>query len=81
MHKLPNEVSAYIKEYFVEGYLSDIQTSNDTKGLLVYNIVINDNELIHYLKFSKDGKLIRHRTEPLFEEDYYEGNYYGIDDY
>lgn len=80
IHQLPPEASAYIRDHFREEYLIEIKEEKDKHGHIYFKVEVSENDIIHHLKFDKNGKLIKSETEPTFEEDYYEGGFYGADD-
>ncbi|RNL87776.1 hypothetical protein ED312_09885 [Sinomicrobium pectinilyticum] len=77
MNKLPHHVFTYIRKHFREGYFSNIESIRDKDGHLLFRAKIHENETIHHLEFNAQGSLLKHETEPMFEEDYYEGRFYG----
>lgn len=89
MKNLPHQISEYIRNRFVDGYISNIKTVNDTEGNNKYIITVNDDETIHYLNFDSNNRLVYHSSTPMFEDDdhdYYRASMHGlglhgIDDY
>lgn len=79
MNKLPHHVFSYIRKHFREGYFRNIESVEveDKDGHLLFRAKIYENEIIHYLEFNAEGQLLKHETEAVFEEDYYEGGFYG----
>lgn len=80
MQKLPHKISLYITQHFPEGYLADIKTIEGEDGQISYKIDVNEYEDVYHLEFNEEGILIKHVSEPLYDEDYYEGSYYGAAD-
>ena len=72
MHKLPHEISSYILKNYYDGYLSDIKSVKDKYGHIYYKINLLEKGLIHHLKFHEKGTLIKHETEPLLEEYFFD---------
>ncbi len=71
MHKLPYEISNYIRKHFYEGYLSTVDLEKSKDGGKFFKIVLHENGVLHYLKFREDGTLLEHEKEVLYEEYYY----------
>ena len=72
MHKLPLEISFFIFKNYYEGYLSNVKSVKDKYGHVYYKINLLENGVIHHLKFREEGNLIKHETEPLLEEFYFD---------
>ena len=77
MQKLPHQLSVYIRENFPEGFLSEIKPIEDENGHLFYKIDVNDNETVYHLEFNEKGNLIKHESERLYAEVFYEKGFYG----
>jgi len=77
MTKLPVKISNYIKQNFREDYLIEVKPILGKKHNTFFKIDITENDVIHHLEFSEKGLVIKHDSEPLFKEDYYEGDFYG----
>ncbi len=80
MQKLPYEILAYIRNHFQEGYLSDVKSLKDKNGQTSFKIEVTQNEVVHQLEFNGLGKLTKNHSKPRYEEDYYEGSFYGEKD-
>lgn len=77
MYRLPYKISSFIKNRFREGYLVEIKPIKYKDSHRIFRVEINENDVIHHLEFNERGKLIKHQTEPEFEEDYYKSDTYG----
>jgi hypothetical protein len=77
MYKIPHEVSTYIRGHFKEYYHFDFSSEKNKEGNIIYKVELHENEILHLLEFNQKGKIIKHDTLPIFEEDFYEGNFYG----
>jgi len=77
MDKLPAKITEYIRNNFREGYLMEIKPVTTKTHRTFFKIDITENEILHHLQFSEKGILTKHESEPLFKEDYYEGEFYG----
>lgn len=80
MYKIPQEVTAFIREHFRDGFLIDIAPSKNKNGDLTFKIKVDEDYVMHYLEFSSNGNLLSHESEPSFKEDYFEGSFYGSDE-
>ncbi len=80
MDKIPFEISAYIKDHFREGCLSDIKTERTESGHFQYKVKVYEDQLIHLLEFNEKGHLIKSDERPVYNEDYFEGMFYGNKD-
>lgn len=80
MQKLPHEISRYIRNKFREGYISDIKRIENKAGEIIFKARIIEDDIVHHLEFDEKGKVLKHETEPTYEEDYYEGDFYGYED-
>lgn len=79
MSKLPQPVAAYLNKHYPDVNMVSVNTRRDNSGHTLYKVVINQEEMVHHLTFSENGQLLNADTEPLYDEDYYEGGFYGND--
>lgn len=77
MSKFPFEISAYISEHFRDGCQTDIQSRRSKSGPPQYKVKVYEDQIIHLLDFNEKGALVKHREIPAYEEDYYDGMFYG----
>lgn len=80
MTKLPYNVSIYINTHFREGFLTRTYSVRDQYGHKDYIVDISQNDLIYHLIFNEQGKLINETVDPAYDEDYFEGSFYGEDE-
>jgi len=80
MKKLPFEISKYISDHYLEGQVTDIKTAKDKHGHKAYLVNISKNDMVYHLKFTESGKLITSDSEPIYDEDYYEGGFFGSEE-
>lgn len=77
MHKLPHEVFTYIRDHFLDGHLVNVKTTKDEHGHLQFHVEVSENDVVHHLEYNEEGGLTKRWSDPAFDEDYYEGDYYG----
>jgi hypothetical protein len=70
--KIPYKISEYIEEHFRDDFLFEVKEIKMINGQLYYNIEVAKDEHIHYLRFNKDGDLVKEGTEQAFPPDIHE---------
>lgn len=78
--KLPAATLSYIKEHFKEGDITGSRALKNSHGQLIHRIEVTENEVIYQLDFNDEGKLLNRASWPVYDEDYYEGDFYGDED-
>lgn len=80
MNKIPNAVRKYVGAHFRDGFLREVTPYRTREGQTAFSFDIVEDNVLYHLRITKDGQLISRETEPLFEEDYVEGEFYAAED-
>lgn len=80
MKKLPHQASTYVRTHFENAFIKEVHEKKNEFGHLFYTVDLNSNDLAYHLEFNNDGELISSQTKPLFEEDLFDGEFYGEDE-
>lgn len=67
LSEIPSKINDYIKNYYQEDLVSNIEILQGDNGLVIYDIdVCGDNSICH-LKFNSSGVLIEKNTESIVD--------------
>lgn len=80
MQNLPKKIRVYITRRFSDGTVSDVRRVRSRKGNIFYLLEISEDEVLYRLRFDITGRLLRRVAEPRFDEDLYQGGFYGEPD-
>lgn len=77
---LPQRMSDYIQNYFRSEFITDVRTTRNHNGELIYIAEISHDNTLYNLRFDKSGNLLHLDSEPALElyNDY--ESYRGLDD-
>jgi hypothetical protein len=64
---MPQKINEYIKTYYQEDLISNIEILQGENGMATYDIDISGDSSVYHLKFNSSGVLIEKITEPLFD--------------
>jgi hypothetical protein len=81
MNKVPYAASKYIREHYRGGYLSKVTPVTTKSGKTIFKVEVTENDVIHHLTFNEEGKLMDHRDDPVYDDDYFEGSFYGEEEF
>ena len=67
LSKIPSKINDYIKNYYQEDLVSNIEILQGDNGLVIYDIDICGDNFVYHLKFNSSGVLIEKNTESLVD--------------
>ncbi|HXH17684.1 MAG TPA: hypothetical protein VNJ07_01270 [Chitinophagales bacterium] len=67
--KIFNQISRYISEHFRGSFLYETKTTKDAHGNIFYEVELSQDDVIHHLRFNKEGKLVSKEVEEAFPEE------------
>jgi hypothetical protein len=68
-HKLPHNISEYIREHFRGSLLSEVKEHHDSHGRRLYDVELSHEDLIYQLRFDEKGVLINKTMEESFPDE------------
>ena len=77
MKGLHAQAIQYVKKHYPDGLVEEIAVLKDKYGRAYYKVVVVEDEVVYGLEFNHLGGLMRSSQKPLYDEDYYEGGFYG----
>lgn len=79
MRTLPVSVLSYIREHYREAERMEPMPDRDAYGKPLWRVRLYKGDHIYLLYFSDKGSFLKKESLPKFEDDYFEGGYYGED--
>ena len=77
MKNLPHKASVYIRTHFENAFIKRVTQQKGAMGHLEYLVDLDSNDLSYHLEFNEQGEIISTRSTPVFEDDLYDGEFYG----
>jgi len=65
--KIPHKISEYISTNFKGECLTNIHSTSDRNGKIIYIVDVSHDNTIFHLKFNANGSLMDTQSEPLIE--------------
>jgi hypothetical protein len=62
---VPQGISEYINDRFVDDYLTEIMPYADASGKLFWHVDVTHNNTIYHLRFNEQGVLVESVVEPV----------------
>lgn len=67
----------YIQVHYPGAMIEKVNTRTGRSGKTEYEVTINHDDVVSHLLFNAEGHLVHESSDPVFPEDYYEGDFYG----
>ncbi|MBI3133965.1 MAG: hypothetical protein HYZ14_04745 [Bacteroidetes bacterium] len=77
MQKLPDIAKNFVHTHFQDGNVQRVEEKVNLYGHTIYGVSIHCDDIIYYVEFNEKGDLVSYDTKPFFEDDYFEGGFYG----
>jgi len=72
----PN-AAEYIRLHFPEAFIEKVNKRTGSGGRTGYEVTVNHDDVVTHLLFNSEGHVVHQSDDPVFPEDYYEGDFYG----